>query len=219
MGFLKKIVKGVKNIFKGVGKVVKKAWKGVKKFASSKIGKLALVGATIYFGGAALGAWGGGSGAAAGTAGQLASSTIPATTGTVGGATVSTTLPQAAIAGSGAGVGAGAGAASSGGLLSAVGGAAKSALTYAQNNPALTIAGGQLVSALSTPSAAEEYEEMEKARRRGSNIAGVGYGGEGQRIDLGLVRRTQRDDLQKSTVQQNRARPQYQSTVPTSVGG
>lgn len=54
--------KAVKSIGRAIGKVVKGVVKVVKKVASSKIGKIILAAATIYFGGAALmGAMGGAS--------------------------------------------------------------------------------------------------------------------------------------------------------------
>lgn len=64
------IVKGVKKVFKGVSKAVTGVVKGVSKVASkiakSKIFKVALTAATVYFGGAALIGMAGGGGAAAG---------------------------------------------------------------------------------------------------------------------------------------------------------
>lgn len=46
-----------KSIFKGVGKVFHTVVAGAKSFISSNIGKAVLVGAAIYLGGAAMGAW------------------------------------------------------------------------------------------------------------------------------------------------------------------
>ena len=51
MGFFGKLWKGVKNIFSGIGNFVKSAFSGKNWW------KTALVGATAYFGGAALGYW------------------------------------------------------------------------------------------------------------------------------------------------------------------
>jgi hypothetical protein len=51
---MSKVVKGVGKAIKGIGKAVKKVY---KKVVESKIGKALLIGATIYLGGAALGAW------------------------------------------------------------------------------------------------------------------------------------------------------------------
>lgn len=55
---MSKVVKGVKKVFKGVGKavksVVKGVAKGVRKVVKSKIFKVALMGAAIYFGGAGI---------------------------------------------------------------------------------------------------------------------------------------------------------------------
>jgi hypothetical protein len=57
---VKKVGRAVGKIVKGVGKAVKGVVNGVKKFAKSKIGKIILAAATIYFGGAAImGAMGG----------------------------------------------------------------------------------------------------------------------------------------------------------------
>ncbi len=45
------------KVVKGIGKAVKSIGKAIKKVASSKVGKALLIAATIYVGGAALGAW------------------------------------------------------------------------------------------------------------------------------------------------------------------
>jgi len=50
MGFFSGLKKAIKGIFKGIKKIF-------KKIVSSKIGKILLVAATVYFGGAALGYW------------------------------------------------------------------------------------------------------------------------------------------------------------------
>jgi len=72
MGLFSKIKKGLKKVFNKVKKVVKKVVKGVKKvvkkIGSSKILKaLAVVGAAIMTGGAAIGAFTGGAGVAGAT--------------------------------------------------------------------------------------------------------------------------------------------------------
>lgn len=54
MGLLKKLKKGVKNVFKGVKKVFKKALKFVGKIAASKWGKILMTAASIYMGGIAI---------------------------------------------------------------------------------------------------------------------------------------------------------------------
>ena len=51
MGFFGKLWKGVKNIFSGIGNFIKSAFSGKNWW------KTAIVGATAYFGGAALGYW------------------------------------------------------------------------------------------------------------------------------------------------------------------
>lgn len=45
------------KVVSGIGKAVKSIGKAIKKVASSKVGKALLIAATIYVGGAALGAW------------------------------------------------------------------------------------------------------------------------------------------------------------------
>ncbi len=207
MGFLSKIVKGVKNIFKGVGKVVKKVWKGVKKFAKSKIGKVVIAAALIYAGGAAIGAWGGSAGTtAATTATELASSTIPA-------AATTATETAAALEGAGSIAGGmstaaetaaaleGATAAATPGLVSQVGSAVTGAGKWMAANPMATMVGGQMLSAATTPSEAETYAEMEAERRKNSNIAGVSGTGEGSPISLGLIQQAQQQDLSAPTYQ------------------
>ena len=55
MGLFSKLFKGVKKIFKGIKKVVKKVWK-------SPLGKIALIAAAVWTGGAAMAAMGTGGG-------------------------------------------------------------------------------------------------------------------------------------------------------------
>jgi hypothetical protein len=83
--------------------------------------------------------------------------------------------------------------------MSKLGTAASNAGSYMAANPELTIAGGTALSSMFTPSAADDYEAMMRAKQEGSNIAGVNYDGSGSQIDIGLVRRAQRDDLRKPT--------------------
>lgn len=197
MGWLSKIVKGVKNVFKGIGKVVGKVWKGVKKFAKSKLGKLLITAALIYAGGAAIGAWGGGGAgsAAATTATELAATTIPeaavagATTAGGTAAGLSTAAETAAVL---EGAGAAATQAAAPGLISQAG-------TLMAANPMATMVGGQMLSSAFTPSAAEEQEEIDRKRREQSNIAGVYGTGEGDPISLGLVQQAQQQDLRTPT--------------------
>lgn len=63
------------KIVKGVGKAVSGVWKGVKKvfkkIVSSKLFKVVLIAVAIYFGGVALGAWGG--------AGTASAAVVPVT--------------------------------------------------------------------------------------------------------------------------------------------
>jgi hypothetical protein len=219
MGFLSSIVKGVKNIFKGVAKVVKKVVKGVKKFASSKLGKVLIASAAIYFGGVGLELWGAGAGSTTTAAAtQLASSTIPtaaagsaataaelgtlASSGLTGASagTLATGMGNLAVTGAGAGVGVGAGtAAGSTGLMSQIAKGASSAAKYAAANPAVTLAGGQIASSLFAPSQAQTAEEMERVRQQNSNVAGVNYDGSGNPINLSLSQRAQQGDLQAPT--------------------
>ena len=56
-GVFKAIGKAVKSVFKGIGKVFKAVAKGVKKLFSSKFGKILLIAAAVFFGGAAVGLW------------------------------------------------------------------------------------------------------------------------------------------------------------------
>lgn len=59
---MSKVVKGIGSVFRSVGKIFSGAVKAVKKFANSKIGKMIVTAALIYFGGAAImGAMGGAS--------------------------------------------------------------------------------------------------------------------------------------------------------------
>lgn len=61
------------KVVKGVGRAISKVVDGVKKVAKSKVGKVLIGAALVYFGGAALmGAFGGGAAATAGAAGGAA---------------------------------------------------------------------------------------------------------------------------------------------------
>lgn len=110
MGFFSGIAKGVKSVFKGVGKVFKKVGQAVKKFASSKIGKIILIAAAIWLGGAAIGAWKSGFAA---VDGALVAS------GATGAAAPA--AAEAAAAGVGAAAAEGAAATATGGLMSGTG--------------------------------------------------------------------------------------------------
>ena len=209
MGFLSSLNKGRKNIFKGVSKILKNVVKGVKKFASSKLGKALIMGAAIYFGGAAL--LKAGSAASSTAATQLASTTIaPTAAGAANTALTAAELSKLAATGlNSASAGSlatgmgnlavtGAGAKSAG-LMSQIASGASAAANYAAANPALVLAGGQVASSLFAPSAAEEAEEMERLRQQNSNIAGVGFDGSGSPINLSLSQRAQQGDLQAPT--------------------
>lgn len=128
MGFLKKIVKGTKNILKGVGKAVTAipvAGKVIKSLSKSTLGKAVLFGAAIYLtaglaaGGFSpalvsgqLGSWGGsistalGGGASAAGGVTTAATSAGATAGTAAGS-VSSGLGLSAAAGEAATVGIG----------------------------------------------------------------------------------------------------------------
>jgi len=101
MGLFSKIKKGFKKIFKGIKKVVKKVVKGVKKvvkkISSSKILKaLAIAAAVIVTGGAAIGAFTGGT--ATGFAGWMMNASNVVTSGTLFGTQAATGIGRAAQA-------------------------------------------------------------------------------------------------------------------------
>ncbi|MCP4089911.1 MAG: hypothetical protein GY746_08965 [Gammaproteobacteria bacterium] len=284
MGFLSKLWKGIKKgakkIWKGVKKIGKKIVSGVKKvwdkFRKSGIGKAIMVAAAVYFGGVALGAWGGAApaatstfgtqlaaagnigagtagmagiggaaapgsllaagGGAAGAAGGIAAA-MPSATSLFGAAGAAT--PTAAtVAGAGTGssmaaqyaaanapaVGAGAPVVTSsptwvnpnplpessfGEALknygSTVTDSAKnwgsSALDWASKNPELTIAGGQALSAMTQDDPYDTWRKQREWERANSNIAGINGDGSGQAIGMGLLRKTQQEDLYSPTYQ------------------
>ncbi len=198
MGFLSKIFKPVKKVFKAVGGVFKKVFKAVKKFAKSKLGKVLLTIAAVYFGGAALGFWGPGA-----AAGGAAASTVPIVQATP--AFVAETAVGAGAAG-GAATGAAAGAAGTFGELvtaaslqgattptatAALGGAvsaaettslfskavnaAKTTGTYLTKHPTAAIAGGKFIQSLTSEDQIDAQLRLERARQRRSNIGGLDY--------------------------------------------
>lgn len=89
------------KFFKGVAKVVKNIGKGIakvfKKVVKSKIFKVALVAVAVYFGGAALGLWGGAGATGAATA-AVGSTAAPAAAATSLAAPVSTATLAATTA-------------------------------------------------------------------------------------------------------------------------
>jgi hypothetical protein len=210
MGIFSKIKKGLKKILKGAKKIVKKVFKGakkivkaVKKFAKSKIGKTLLLGAAIYFGGQALGAWGGAPTTTTATAAAetAATATTGATTSAATGAVGSTIPTAATTAGTttGATLGselatAAAGATEAPGLLAQAG-------QWITNNPKLAIAGAKGVAAAMAPDPYEEWKKQQDYMRSSSNIAGVSGAGGGQPIGLGLVDQAQQQDLYAPTQQ------------------
>lgn len=142
-GALKKIVKKVKKVFKKIVKVV-------KKVMSSKLFKVALVAASIYFGGVALGAWGG-IGGAAGTAAAGAAPIVEA--GATTAAINAGTTTAGAVAGGVSTAATGAATATqSGGLLSTIG----SALS---KNQLLTSTALKMGGAMMQGKAAQKQEE------------------------------------------------------------
>lgn len=225
MSIFSKIFKGVKKIFKGVAKIVKKTFKRVakvfkavakygKKFLKSKLGKALMIGVAIYFGGAALGAWGstGSAGALAGsTAGTtlgapaVVTSAVPAlvpeiATTALGAAT--TAAPVVELAAASALPGSVAAGAAPGLVESAVS-LGQAAGGWMTANPAITVAAAQGVQAALAPDPYEEARKAEEERRRSSNIAGIYGSGEGEAIGLGLLDRAQTADLYTPTYQRS----------------
>jgi hypothetical protein len=123
-GVFKAIGKAVKGIFKGIKKVFSAVGKAVSKIFGSKLGKILLIAAAIFTGGAALGLWATPFATAAGTAGAGVGMSTAAgmTAGTAG---VSTAAAGAfeglGMIGATGATGA-AGAAGAGGFTAALGG-------------------------------------------------------------------------------------------------
>lgn len=102
---MSKFFKGIAKVFKSIGKGIKKVFKKVVK---SKIFKVVLIAVAVYFGGVALGLWGGAG--AAGTGGLAAAGTGTATTtaGTGIAAASTAAAPTVAATTTGAGIATGA---------------------------------------------------------------------------------------------------------------
>ena len=176
MGFFSKVWRkikgGAKKVFRGVKKVVKKVWK-------SPIGKIAVIAAAIYTGGAALAAWGGVASASAGgwagfTAALGSPSTVVAGYKWAGAALASkvglgggqaaapslgttpsipglakTVTPEIVKAGS------------QKGILSSVAGLAGKGTSWMQANPIPTLVGAQAIGgALTARGQQEQYEQQ-----------------------------------------------------------
>lgn len=107
MGLFKSIGKGLKNITKGIGKVGAGVFKGIKTFAKSKIGKLVILAAAVYFT-AGLAAYAGiGATAATGVAGTASAFSASSVGATLGLSSVATVGTGAAAGGASAGAAAG----------------------------------------------------------------------------------------------------------------
>lgn len=187
------------KIFKGIAKAVKNIVKGVKKvfkkIVKSKLFKVVLIAVAIYFGGAALGLWGGGGAAAGAGAGAVvtpvvttAPATVAATTGTAttgaGLATASevsgvltAATPTATVAGAGTSAGlatagevatalTAAPAAAAPSFLTTIGSGVKAAGAFVQANPLVTAMGMQGLSSALAPDEMELLEAREDSRKR-----------------------------------------------------
>lgn len=184
---MSKIVKGVRRAVGKVFKTVKKTFKAITK---STIGKVALAAAAIYFGGVALGQWGGAgstaAGAGSGVAGATEAATLAGTTGTTAATTTAATTAGAGAAGAGA---AGASAASAGaGLGGAAGGVAtevakKGIISSFLGNPVVQMAAAGGISSAFSPDAMDIEREREKAENRRRQMA---YGGI-ENINIGIT--------------------------------
>ena len=140
-GVFKKIVKGITKVFKKIVKVV-------KKIVKSKIFKVIVMAAAVYFtAGAALGAMGG---AAAGTG-----------MGTVGSMSLAGGI-DAAVA---AGASSVAGVSTASGVMGSLVSGAKAAGTFLKDNSLLASTGLQMGSALMAGKAEEKAEDEERDRR------------------------------------------------------
>lgn len=205
MGFLSKITKPFKKIWKGIKKVAKKAWTATKKFVKSKVGKLIIAAAIIYFtmgaGTAALGGASTGASAAAGTtvaggatgaAGVATAAETAAALTTVAPAAGLATAAETAAALTTAAAPA---AAASTGVMGAIEGAG----AWMAANPMATMVGGQMMSSAFAPNQTDEQLRLEEERRKGSNIAGISGTGEGSPISLGLIQQAQQQDLKAPT--------------------
>jgi hypothetical protein len=208
MGLFSNPLKAVKNVFKGVTKVFKRAFSAVKQFVKSDLGKMLITAAVIYFGGAALGAWGAGTTAGVAApiaeAATVAGAAAPATaTPTVFGAGLLDAAPAAAegIASASAtaipaefGAGlldAAPAAAESTGLISQLKGGAKAYEAWAKANPLTSkLVGGALVAIAASPDPNQALD-VEKWRRGNMNVAGVDVEGTGVgALNLPQLKRT-----------------------------
>jgi hypothetical protein len=211
MGLLSKIVKGAKNILKGTVNLFKRAYTEVKRFVTSDLGRAVVASAAIYFGGQALGAWGGGTtvnaavpvvdatmaAAAAPTtaipvdfgAGLLdAVPAVPAATEGVAPAVA--TAPGVAAQAPGA-FEATKGAAT--GVIDKVSAGAKAYEAWAKANPLTAKIVGQTLASLTAEPDPNQALEVEKWRRSNMNVAGVDVGGTGAgALSLPQLKRTTR---------------------------
>lgn len=167
------------NPLKSVGKVFKKVAKVIKPFI-----KPAMIGAAIYFGGAALGMWGPGAATSAaagspGVGGIGAGSAVPI---------IERSFPASSLPGATPIIDKSFQAATSGfGLKDA----AKSMLGFINKNSAAAIIGGQMLSSAFTPTEAEEAIKLDKYKRGASSFYGVQGNSQGSDVSgmYGAVKR------------------------------
>jgi len=161
---LKKIAKAIKKVFKKVVKVV-------KKIVKSKLFKVVLLAAAVYFTAGAAGAFAGSAAAPISTATALApASTGAALTGSVGGSLHAAAATAASTT------------AASGGIMSTIGATAKGALGWAKANPLLASKGlemgGAMLSGFGNAKAKEDAAEDERRRLKDNNSTYLDvYGG------------------------------------------
>lgn len=182
------------NPLESIGKVFKEVIK-------SDFGKVLMVAAAIYTGGAAYGAWGG-TGASTGLAATGSELGALGATGAAPAATsgLAATTGAGAVEGAAATTAAGVegtaataaatptlatGAAGEATMGASLKGAASSMLNFVEAHPAATLMAGNMLQSAFTPTAAEQEEEIARNRRERSTYYGTGYGGQGGGLPLG----------------------------------
>ena len=213
---VKKVFKGIKKFAKSkLGKVLLTAaaiyvgggmlgawntptWLGGAGTATSTLGMPAggITATGAGTGGLTVGAEGGSLLGAAGAMPEIATAALPAATAPT---VAAATAPAVAAAPSAFSDAALFGAEGLGGSQVVAPPESTGILNWMQENPALTIAGAQGLSAAVAPDPYDEWRKRQEYLRDRSNIAGVSGDGSGKPIGMGLIRQGQQQDLYTPT--------------------
>lgn len=206
--------KVVKGVGRAVGKVVKGVVNGVKKFAKSKLGKIIIAAAAIYFGvPAVMGAFGAGGAAAAGGLSGMAGATanISAAWSSLG--TAGTALVGGNLSGAGSALASGFSGTAATGSSALAGAGAGAASPWATSPTGLNVLASEAAGAgagAGAGAAASPYAPIAAAMEKGMYVQA---GMTGAQMAVGA------NAASKAEQEQKNAQARYGANVGTSLWG